>query len=322
MLTVGGVSVTELAREFGTPAYVIDEDDFRSRARDFKQTYAEVFDSLSGGADVFYAGKAFLCTEVARWVHEEGLHLDVCTRWGAGRRDARRRPWRAHRPARQQQERRRDPRRPRARRGPHRHRLVRRDRARAAVAERARASSRRSSCASPSASRRTRTSSSPRRTRTRSSGCRSPGGHASRPPAGSSPGRTRCACSGCTATSARRSSTRPASRCRRAASSACTRRSPRELGVELPELDLGGGFGIAYTTEHDPLPPKHLAAGMAEIIERECRADGGRGAAHLDRARPGHRRAEHVHALRGRAPSSRSTSTAAPRASTSPSTAA
>ena len=79
VLTVGGVSVTELAREFGTPAYVIDEDDFRSRARDFKQTYAEVFDGLSGGADVFYAGKAFLCTEVARWVHDEGLHLDVCT---------------------------------------------------------------------------------------------------------------------------------------------------------------------------------------------------------------------------------------------------
>ena len=48
----------------------------------------------------------------------------------------------------------------------------------------------------------------------------------------------------------------------------------RELGVELPELDLGGGFGIAYTTEHDPLPPKRLAAGMAEIVERECRADG------------------------------------------------
>ncbi len=79
VLTVGGVSVTDLAREFGTPAYIIDEDDFRSRARDFKQTYAEVFDGLSGGADVFYAGKAFLCTEVARWIHDEGLHLDVCS---------------------------------------------------------------------------------------------------------------------------------------------------------------------------------------------------------------------------------------------------
>ena len=48
----------------------------------------------------------------------------------------------------------------------------------------------------------------------------------------------------------------------------------KEHGVELPELDLGGGFGIAYTTEHDPLPPKHLAAGMAEIVDRECRASG------------------------------------------------
>ncbi|MEO7130059.1 MAG: diaminopimelate decarboxylase, partial [Dermatophilaceae bacterium] len=48
----------------------------------------------------------------------------------------------------------------------------------------------------------------------------------------------------------------------------------RELGAVLPELDLGGGFGIAYTTEHDPLPPTLLANGMAEIVERECRADG------------------------------------------------
>ncbi len=74
----------------------------------------------------------------------------------------------------------------------------------------------------------------------------------------------------------------------------------RQLGVELPELDLGGGFGIAYTTEHDPLPPKSLAAGMAEIIERECRADGVARAAHLHRAGPGDRRAEHLHPLRGR----------------------
>ena len=110
VLTVGGVSVTELAREFGTPAYVIDEDDFRSRARDFKQTYAEVFDGLSGGADVFYAGKAFLCTEVARWIDDEGLHLDVCSGGELAVAHARRRAGRAHRPARQQQERRRDPR--------------------------------------------------------------------------------------------------------------------------------------------------------------------------------------------------------------------
>ena len=51
-------------------------------------------------------------------------------------------------------------------------------------------------------------------------------------------------------------------------------RVAREHGVELPELDLGGGFGIAYTTQHDPLPPADLAAGMADIVGRTCRADG------------------------------------------------
>ncbi len=48
----------------------------------------------------------------------------------------------------------------------------------------------------------------------------------------------------------------------------------KELGAELGELDLGGGFGIAYTTEHDPLPPRELATGMARIVARECRAEG------------------------------------------------
>jgi diaminopimelate decarboxylase len=78
-LTVAGLDVRDLASEFGTPAYVIDEDDFRSRAREFKQAFAEVFQDLCGGADVYYAGKAFLCTTVARWIHEDGLNLDVCS---------------------------------------------------------------------------------------------------------------------------------------------------------------------------------------------------------------------------------------------------
>ena len=78
-LTVGGLDVREVAKEFGTPAYVIDEDDFRSRAREFKQAFGEAFQDLCGGADVYYAGKAFLCTAVARWIHEEGLQMDVCS---------------------------------------------------------------------------------------------------------------------------------------------------------------------------------------------------------------------------------------------------
>src|SRR6185437_5180126 len=46
----------------------------------------------------------------------------------------------------------------------------------------------------------------------------------------------------------------------------------REHGLTLPELGLGGGFGIAYTSEHDPLPPAELAASLAEIVGLECRA--------------------------------------------------
>ena len=78
VLTVSGVPVTEIAAEFGTPAYVVDEDDFRARARAFRDEVAVPFGEI-GGLDVYYAGKAFLCTAVARWVMEEGLSLDVCS---------------------------------------------------------------------------------------------------------------------------------------------------------------------------------------------------------------------------------------------------
>lgn len=64
--------MTELAEEFGTPAYLLDEADFRARARAWR-------DAFGPGADVYYAGKAFLCKAVVRWLHEEGLNLDVCS---------------------------------------------------------------------------------------------------------------------------------------------------------------------------------------------------------------------------------------------------
>src|SRR3954452_20855772 len=70
-LEIGGVSVTDLATEYGTPAYLLDEDDLRARCRDFSAAFA--------GADVYYAGKSFLCKAVVRIVEEEGLFLDVCS---------------------------------------------------------------------------------------------------------------------------------------------------------------------------------------------------------------------------------------------------
>jgi len=60
-----------LAREYGTPLFVYDEDELRRRCRE----YADRF----GGGNVAYAGKAFLCTTMAQVVAEEGLHLDVAT---------------------------------------------------------------------------------------------------------------------------------------------------------------------------------------------------------------------------------------------------
>jgi diaminopimelate decarboxylase len=65
------VRMPDLAAEHMTPAYVLDEADFRSRARAFREAFSDY--------DVFYAGKAFLCTTVARWIAEEGLNLDVCS---------------------------------------------------------------------------------------------------------------------------------------------------------------------------------------------------------------------------------------------------
>ncbi|MBX8688328.1 diaminopimelate decarboxylase [Mycobacterium sp. 20091114027_K0903767] len=72
VVSIAGVPVTELAAEYGTPLFVIDEDDFRSRCRDIASAFG-------GGDYVHYAAKAFLCSEIARWVNQEGLSLDVAT---------------------------------------------------------------------------------------------------------------------------------------------------------------------------------------------------------------------------------------------------
>ena len=71
VVEVAGVSLPDLVAEHGSPAYVIDEADFRARAAAFRDAFSDY--------DVYYAGKAFLSTAVARWVAEEGLCLDVCS---------------------------------------------------------------------------------------------------------------------------------------------------------------------------------------------------------------------------------------------------
>jgi diaminopimelate decarboxylase len=72
VVSIGGVPITDIAAEFGTPVFVVDEDDFRARCQ-------EIGAAFGGGGNVRYAAKAFMCTEVARWIAQEGLSLDVAS---------------------------------------------------------------------------------------------------------------------------------------------------------------------------------------------------------------------------------------------------
>ncbi len=94
VLTVGGVDVRDLAKEYGTPLYVYDEEDVRSRAREYAAAFHD--------GDVHYAGKAFLCTAVAKWLKEEAsgstcaAAVSLLLLWRQG-------PYGAHHAAREQQ---------------------------------------------------------------------------------------------------------------------------------------------------------------------------------------------------------------------------
>lgn len=76
--SVSGIRLSEIAERFGTPTYVLDVDDMRRRARAWKIAMDDAFAELAG-ADVFYAGKAFLSKAVARWMVEDGLYLDTAS---------------------------------------------------------------------------------------------------------------------------------------------------------------------------------------------------------------------------------------------------
>ncbi|PZR52092.1 diaminopimelate decarboxylase [Xylanimonas oleitrophica] len=78
-LVLGGVGVHALAAEHGTPAYVVDEADFRARARAYREAFETAFARVGTGVDVYYAGKALLTVAVARWAREEGLRVDTAS---------------------------------------------------------------------------------------------------------------------------------------------------------------------------------------------------------------------------------------------------
>ena len=76
-LHLAGIPASTLARDFGTPAFFLDEDAFKSRAAAWRDGLANEFGEKAG--HVFYASKAFTCTTVARWISGLGLGIDVCT---------------------------------------------------------------------------------------------------------------------------------------------------------------------------------------------------------------------------------------------------
>ena len=76
-LSIAGLSAKTLAKEFGTPTFFIDEADFRERARAWDKALKDAFGPNAG--TVYYASKAFICTEVARWIKEIGIGIDVST---------------------------------------------------------------------------------------------------------------------------------------------------------------------------------------------------------------------------------------------------
>ena len=76
-LTTGGLNARALATEFGTPTFFIDEDHFRARAAAWAHSLHTNFGASAG--NVYYAAKAFICTDIARWIKEEGIGIDVCT---------------------------------------------------------------------------------------------------------------------------------------------------------------------------------------------------------------------------------------------------
>jgi len=70
-LCVGAVAANSIAEQFGTPTYVVDEQDFRARIRCYRATLPD--------AELIYAGRTLLSVDVARWAAAEGVGVDVCS---------------------------------------------------------------------------------------------------------------------------------------------------------------------------------------------------------------------------------------------------
>ncbi len=76
-LSLSGIPAAQLAKEFGTPAFFLDEDAYRSRALAWQKGLQSEFGANAG--TIYYAAKSFICTAVAQWIAEIRIGIDVCT---------------------------------------------------------------------------------------------------------------------------------------------------------------------------------------------------------------------------------------------------
>jgi len=77
ILNLSGIPAAQLAKDFGTPAFFLDEDAYRSRAIAWRDGLNSQFGTHAG--TIYYAAKSFICTAVAQWIAEIGIGIDVCT---------------------------------------------------------------------------------------------------------------------------------------------------------------------------------------------------------------------------------------------------
>jgi diaminopimelate decarboxylase len=78
-LLVGGQTASDLVRQFGSPLYVVDQEDFESRLMSTRRAFFDAAQKIGTTAKCYYASKALLTTEVVRWVDQAGLSIDVST---------------------------------------------------------------------------------------------------------------------------------------------------------------------------------------------------------------------------------------------------
>ena len=78
-ISIGSIPASELVRQFGTPLYVVDQEDFEARLMMAKRSFSDAAAKIGTTAKTYYASKALLTTDVVRWVDQAGLSIDVST---------------------------------------------------------------------------------------------------------------------------------------------------------------------------------------------------------------------------------------------------